>query len=103
MSVYAPIKVPSDNLILSIDSFSDKSYAGQPTTNLGGSVHLGFTGERWAKTTDYPNKGALPFNLGTDVYRLASGNNYWGYASEFSIQYNKTYTLSYWYWTRRKT
>jgi hypothetical protein len=98
MSVYAPIKVPSDNLILSIDSFSDKSYAGQPTTNLGGSVHLGFTGERWAKTTDYPNKGVLPFNLGTDVYRLASGNNYWGYASEFSIQYNKTYTLSYWYW-----
>lgn len=88
----------TNGLVMAFDAANIKCFKGEPTTNLGGAVHLGFTGERWAKTTDYPNKGALPFNLGTDVYRLANGNNYWGYASEFNIQYNKTYTLSYWYW-----
>lgn len=88
----------TNGLVMAFDAANIKCFKGEPTTNLGGAVHLGFTGERWAKTTDYPNKGALPFNLGTDVYRLANGNNYWGYASDFSFQYNKTYTLSFWYW-----
>lgn len=98
MSVNAPIKLPTNNMLLCFDAANDKSYIGEPTTNSAGAVHLGFTGDRWEKTTEYPNKGSLPFKLGTDVYRLKNGNNYWGNASEFNIQYNKTYTLSFWYW-----
>ena len=74
------------------------SYIGEPTVNKAGGVHLGFSGDRWAKRTDYPQKGALPFKLLGDVYQLTNGNNYWGSAGDFSPTYNKTYTLSYWYY-----
>ena len=74
------------------------SYIGEPTVNKAGGVHLGFSGDRWAKRTDYPQKGALPFKLLGDVYQLTNGNNYWGSAGDFSPAYNKTYTLSYWYY-----
>ena len=98
MSVQAPIEVITNGLQLYFDTNNVKSFNGQPTTNAAGSVYLGFSGDRWAKTTDYPNKGYLPFVLGSDVYRLTNGNNYWGYASDFGFAYNKTYTLSFWYY-----
>lgn len=88
-----------ENLVFGYDlSDTKNSYLGEPTTNKAGLVHLGFNGSRWGKTTNYPQKGNLPFDLKSDVYQLINGNNYWGSASDFSPQYNKTYTLSYWYY-----
>jgi hypothetical protein len=88
-----------DGLVFLYDVFDqDNSYKGEPTTNKAGGVHLGFSGGRWGKTTDYPLKDSLPFQLKGDVYQLINGNNYWGSAGDFSPAYNKTYTLSYWYY-----
>jgi hypothetical protein len=88
-----------ENLVFGYDLGDvSNSYRGEPTVNKAGGVHLGFNGARWAKRTEYPQKGALPFKLAGDVYQLISGNNYWGSASDFSPAYNKTYTLSYWYY-----
>ena len=89
----------TDALVFAYDTGDIRnSYRGEPTFNKAGGVHLGFNGGRWAKRTDYPQKGALPFKLLGDVYQLTSGNNYWGSASDFSPAYNTTYTLSYWYY-----
>ena len=88
-----------ENLVFGYDlSDTKNSYLGEPTTNKAGAVHLGFNGGRWGKVTNYPQKGNLPFDLKSDVYQLINGNNYWGSAGDFSPQYNKTYTLSYWYY-----
>ena len=94
-----PKQSAKENLIFAYDVGDVKnSYTGEPTTNKAGGVHLGFSGGRWGKTTDYPLKGSLPFQLQGDVYQLIDGNNYWGSAADFSPEYNKTYTLSYWYY-----
>ena len=67
-----------------------KSFRGKNSTNLANGVYLGFNGGRWTKVTSYPRAGRLPFKLESDVYQLINGNNYWGYASDFSIAYGKT-------------
>ena len=94
-----PNTLGESNLVFAYDTGDvSNSYIGEPTVNKAGGVHLGFSGDRWAKRTDYPQKGALPFKLLGDVYQLTNGNNYWGSAGDFSPAYNKTYTLSYWYY-----
>ena len=75
-----------------------KSFRGKNSTNLANGVYLGFNGGRWTKVTSYPRAGRLPFKLEGDVYKLIEGNNYWGYASDFSIAYGKTYVISFWYY-----
>jgi len=75
-----------------------KSFRGKSSTNLANGVYLGFGGDRWIKTGSYPRAGRLPFKLQGDVYKLINGNNYWGYASDFSITYGKTYIISFWYY-----
>ena len=95
--------VNRDGLVLYLDAPTNRSFRGEPTTNKAGGVYLGFNGGRWGKVTTYPQKGSLPFEVKGDVYRLLSGNNYWGNASSFSPAYNKTYTLSFWYYLSTNT
>ena len=96
---FANGKTTTSGLVFMYDTTDKENcYKGEPTTNKAGGVHLGFNGSRWGKTTDYPLKGSLPFQLQGDVYQLINGNNYWGSAGDFSPEYNKTYTLSYWYY-----
>jgi hypothetical protein len=75
-----------------------KSFRGPDSANLANGVYLGFSGDRWLKVTNYPRAGRLPFKLESDVYKLVSGNNYWGNASDFSVAYGKTYIVSFWYY-----
>lgn len=94
-------KIVTDGLVFYYDINNvQKSWRGAPTTNLATNVNLGFSGDRWTNVSalDYPNKNSMPFNLLGPVWKLSSGNNYLGFASDFNITAGNTYTLSCWYY-----